>query len=545
MGLKTTTLDTLYDLCIIGSGPAGLTLCAELAESGKKICILESGEKNKTQTADVLREVESSGEIKIKQSSRERIWGGTSTTWAGLSSPLDDIDFIDRVHLSHPVHWPLNATDLTPYYQKASRYGFPAPERFNSIETTHLRDTSELKIPHDFLQEKIFIAADPPWNFGKELNSKLKKENVDIFLDATVINLSSESGPSGTQVTEAIIKHKDGSEQKIKARNFIIAAGGIESVRLLLLSNDTNSKGLGNEYDQVGKYIMNHPKGNHGLLHLNKPVKKLPYFFGYLQNGWAEYAGIRLNEATQLHLGVLNSYIRFEPIFPWTDNSGVQSLVILTKQMKFFLDWWKKKQKHLIHLRDYNETGDDIKITSRKEKFNLFFSLYKILIDFPVVINYLIHRLFQNKELPIKTIRLRNFMDMEPRPENRITLSKELDRNGQRLPVVTLSTSSLDRRSVIELHRIFGEEMKKNNIGVLESSLDEEGSWPISQEASHHLGGTRMGDDPKNSVVNKNLQVHSVHNLYICSVSVFPTAGSANPTYTLCALAIRLANHLK
>ena len=64
------------------------------------------------------------------------------------------------------------------------------------------------------------------------------------------------------------------------------------------------------------------------------------------------------------------------------------------------------------------------------------------------------------------------------------------------------------------------------------------------KDSSHHIGGTIMGNNFKNSFVNKNLEVHGVKNVYICSTSVFPSSGSVNPTMTLCSLAIRLGNFL-
>ena len=229
-------------------------------------------------------------------------------------------------------------------------------------------------------------------------------------------------------------------------------------------------------------------------------------------------------------------------MFPWTDSAGVSNFLIIIKKFKLFLDWWKKKQKKVVNLRDWGETGDD---ENSANKFSLFISIIKIIKDFPSVFSYIIHRLFQNKKMLVKSIRLRNFMEMEARSENRITLSSNTDKNGKQLPEVVLNTSKLDRHSVVELHRIIGEEMKKRNIGVLQSNLKDTSPWPINSEASHHLGGTIMGNDPLKSVVNTDLKVHSVDNLYICSGSVFPTSGCANPTYTICALAVKLGDRIK
>ncbi len=80
---------------------------------------------------------------------------------------------------------------------------------------------------------------------------------------------------------------------------------------------------------------------------------------------------------------------------------------------------------------------------------------------------------------------------------------------------------------------------------TIQHELDEDG-WPTLLPVSkHHMGTTRMSQDPRTGVVDKNCRVHEVRNLYIAGSSVFPTAGMANPTLTIVALAVRLADHIK
>ncbi len=515
-------IDTTYDVCIIGSGPAGMTIAAELSNTDLKICVIESGGISKNQSTDRLKEVVSIGDIKIRDSSRERIFGGTSTTWSGLSSPLDSIDL---------TTWPIQQSEINEYYRRAKDYGFPDLKEFNEIGIYEAKKNADFTLQSKMIKEKIFIAKDPAWNFAKELKYIFNSNNADIFLNSTVINLKK----NGDNIEEVLVKCESNT-YGIKSKIFIVAAGGIESTRLLLTSN------IGNENDQVGRYITNHPKNNYGVIKLNKPVKDLTYLFGYLHSGWARSAGISLTEELQKSLGVLNSYVRLEPVFPWTDSAGVREIIAISKKLNYLLDWWKKMQRKIVGLRDWNETGD----TRRKDiKFNWFTAIYKIVIDAPKVISYGYHRIFQNKVVPIISIRLRNFMEMEARAENRIILDDKTDTNGIRVPKVILNLSDLDKRSVIELHRVLAEEIRNREIGILESDIDKVGVWPVNSEASHHLGGTIMGLDKTRSVVNENLKVYSTNNLYICSGSVFPTSGCANPTYTICALAIRLADHLK
>jgi choline dehydrogenase-like flavoprotein len=516
----------MYDYCIIGTGPAGLTLANELLISGKKICIIESGSKNISNKNQKLKKIISIGEIKIKDKSRERAWGGTSNTWAGLSAPLDEVDF---------EKWPIKYSDLERYYEKLENYGFARLEDYNIESFDEIKKSGDFVFPIGKLEEKIFIASDPPLNFGKKFEDLLKKPNVDVFLDSTVVKLNVQH----SVLNKVDIINSNGDKSEIKAKKIIICAGGLESTRLLLISK------VGNENNQVGKYLMNHPKNNFGILELYKPVKNIPYLFGYLKSGFAKYAGLRISDDLQRKMGIQNCYIRFEPMFPWTDSRGVYATVNLSKRAKTLLNWWKNKQKGVVNLKDWNETGDDNDNVSPKKSLSVFKALFLILFDLKAVFLYTINRLQNKKEISIKKIRLRNFMEMEPSFENKMTLSSELDVYGSPLPIVDINTTELDKKSIIQLHEIFKEDVERKNIGKFIGDLKNASPWPIISDSSHHLGGTIMGTDKNKSVVDINLKVHSVDNLYICSGSVFPSSGCANPTYTICALAIRLAEHLK
>ncbi len=541
--LNNGKFEGTYDICIIGSGPVGLTLVAELmelAKAGKRICVLESGGKSKTKDADLLKKVETEGGVIIKENSRERVFGGTSTTWSGLSAPMDRIDIEIRPYLTYPSSWPITFSELNPYYERAGRYGFPDFRFYNTDQLNEIKESGDFVFKSTFIAEKIFAATEPVWNFANKFQYIFYHPNIDLFLNATVTSLTSNKNQEGgIEVTKVNLVNSNKQTSTISAKIFILATGGIETSRLLLLSRSTSQNGLGNEHDQVGRFVMNHPKNNFGVLTFKKPVRNLPYYFGYYKSGISAYAGFQVNEKLQREKGILNSYLRFEPVFPWTDNNAVPAFVSLVKRAKSFLAWWKRRQKKVVGLLDWSETGDD-----PIRAHVLISDIYKVIRHLPSVISYVINRL--NKKSPLVTkVKLRNFMEMEPLLNNRITLSKTLDVNGHPIAKVTLNISDLDKKSLIELHKIFAEEVYKAGIGTIESDLEKSSPWPVNVDASHHLGGARMGLDPQNSVVDKNLRVHSVKNLYICGGAVFPTSGCANPTYTMIALAIRLADFLK
>ena len=531
-----------YDVCIIGSGAAGGVVAAELVGSGLSVCVLESGVKKVTRRGDELRKTHSVG-IHVKEYSRERVLGGATTTWAGLSAPLDPADLEPRAFVEHSG-WPLQRSELLPLYgEAAERYRFPKLQAFTPEGFGSLRASGDLVPSWSTVEEKIFLAADEPQNFGKEVRHVYEANGADLWLDASVAQLVSADGV----VTHADVRTRSGRQIDLRAKAFVVATGGIENARLLLNSTNECPEGLGNERDQVGRFMMNHPKNYCGILHLSKPVESLPYYFGCLHEGFAGYGGLRFPEKELAQRGLMNSYVRLEPLFPWSDSEGIEALVLIAKRSKFFVDRMRKKsRKEVVELRDYAETGDDSDLqNSRRSIFGFVPLLFTILFDAPKVTRYLWSRVVSRKRPLIRRARLRNFMEMEPRPENRVRLSDEVDAHGMPLPLIEHDTTELDKRSLVDLHRVLVEEFDRAGVGRLETDLEGSDPWPITQDASHHIGTTRMGLDPASSVVDPDLKLHGADNVYMAGASVFPTSGCANPTFTIVALSIRLARTLQ
>ncbi|MDE0915617.1 MAG: GMC family oxidoreductase [Planctomycetota bacterium] len=535
--LDDPSLDALpdYDVVIVGSGPAGMTLARELGGQDLRVCVLESGLEKPTPRGDRLREVQST-RIHIKAYSRERVLGGASSTWSGLSSPLDDVDLEVRPYLEQSG-WPLERAELDDYYaQAAQRYRFPAPELYAAGGFDTLRAEGEREPAWEMLREKIFLAAADAQDFGQEWKSCCDGEGTDLFLDATLVELESAEGVVGS----AIAQTRSGRRVPIRARIFVLAAGGIENARLLL---DTN---LGNEHDQVGRYMMNHPKNYCGILKLAQPVQSLPYFFGCQVGANAGYAGLHLPTEVQSQRELVNAYVRMEPLFPWSDNEGVECLVLLVKKCKSLLTFWTKSQGDaVIAMRDYSETGDDSDLSNtRRSALGTVALGLRVALHLPSVLTYAFFRL-SGRSPKVRRVRLRNFMEMEPRAENRVTLAEATDPNGRPVAQVSHDTSKRDRASLLALHEVLREEFERTGLGTLGPDLEQAAPWPITQDASHHMGTTRMGNDLQSSVVTPQCRVHSTTNLYCAGASVFPTSGCANPTWTIVALSIRLARHLR
>jgi choline dehydrogenase-like flavoprotein len=148
---------------------------------------------------------------------------------------------------------------------------------------------------------------------------------------------------------------------------------------------------------------------------------------------------------------------------------------------------------------------------------------------------------------PRHVLAFRTVLETTPRPDSRVTLASARDRLGVPRVRVDWRISETDRRGLDRLRRAMAKAIERNGFGALiEDPAVDEAGWPNSMESGkHHMGTTRMHVDPKRGVVDADCRIHGIANLYVAGSSVFATSGYANPTFTIVALALRLADHLK
>lgn len=333
----------------------------------------------------------------------------------------------------------------------------------------------------------------------------------------------------------------------VKAKTFILATGAIENARILLLSNQVQQQGLGNQHDQVGRFLMDHPMVRVGILHppSRKTISQMKLYGMQrsLDNPEVEYQCKPIISAAAMRREKLlgaNAYLL--PYHPWTQFNLIRFLLPRGKQyvspaissaisLSRSLRRGKISSELWQHLKTTLGGLDDIlHFQSRKNRtFN--------------------HecRWPQNphRQKHLGVFHVYSLTEQAPRPDNRVILGSEVDAFG--FPKVQLiwRWDDFSRRSVVKAEKLFQAGFAKAGLGHLVLELDK-GDPQVNTLSCHHtMGTTRMHDDPKQGVVDANCQVHGVHNLFTAGASTFPTGGYANPTLTIIALAIRLADHIK
>lgn len=493
---------------MIGSGFAGATLAVELASAGIEVIVLEAGSTDPDHRLEAMVDrVDVSGRTELRFGFARQL-GGASNLWAGRVAPLEAIDFEAREWIPGSG-WPVTRADLEPYFARAARVlGIPDHTAFE-----HHGHGRPPFAAADALELKSFQWARRPFNAARYLNTAAGQyRTLRVLTGSPVVELR-ERGNAGS-IEAAIVARPHGGRERVEAGQFVIAAGGIETPRLLLNSTGVRPAGIGNDRGVVGRYLSTHPKANMATLVLARSLAtRHPLFTDHAMHGGVMRCGLGFTAAAQRERRLLNHYVQ---VLPFAEHRA-------------------------------NRLFEAVR---GSERFN------SPLIDrSPLIAGYLtgagriaFEMIGRAGRLQPRTRKfvLRAFLDQHADPDNRVTLSQKRDSRGARLADVTWRFSSGDRTSVIRFFEHLdaataGRGVERLDFGLLRTLED----WPLIGLHSHFMGTTRMGTDPAVSVTDSHGRVHGSDNLFIAGPSLFTTPGYANPVYTVVALSLRLADHLK
>jgi choline dehydrogenase-like flavoprotein len=536
---QLATRERPWDVCIVGSGPVGMALAFECESLGLEVLVLESGgsytepqpaEASRARIVDARRHADMGVAVC-------RALGGTSWTWAGRCVPYDDVDFEPRPHVPGPG-WPFRHDEIRPWYGKAAGYLLCGGDVFRSAPKS-MRSLGE-DVSAAFLER---WASEP--RLALIHRGRLERSTgITLCLNSTAAGL--DFGENGRTVI-GVRAVTPAGPLTARAGDVVIAAGGVESTRLLLAVQRQGPNHFGGADGALGRYYMGHISGKIADIIFDPPTAAADLDFK-LDDGVYTRRRLMLTPSAQQSHRLLNASF-------WPDNppfhdarhgSGVLSAVFLALA---FPPIGRRLVAEAIRLAHTGPKPYRVAAHLR----NLLLGAVGGARD---VQNILRDRFLTKPRKPGFLVpsqsgryALHYHAEQEPNRQSRIVLIGEADRFGVPRVSIDLRYSEADARSVVGSHEVIDQALRASGRGRLEYwHPPEERAGRVMEQASdgfHQIGSTRMGTDSSEGVVDSNLKVHGVHNLHVASSSVFPTSGQANSTFLAVALAVRLAHRLK
>jgi choline dehydrogenase-like flavoprotein len=527
------------DVCIVGAGTGGMVLAREFIGQAFQVLLLESGDLMFDQETQSLYCGENIGHPYYPlDTARARYFGGSSNYWhidigngqLGVRlRPLDEIDFEQRDWLPYSG-WPFDRAHLEPFYQRAQAIFRIEPYTYEVKDWEDPEKTPHLAFIGDRVQTIIykFGSREP---FMQDCRNEVirRADNILSFLSANVVRI--ETNKTAQAVTRLRVACLQGNKFWVAAKFFILATGGIETPRLLLLSNATQSAGLGNQYDLVGRFFMEHLHFWSGVYVPSHPD---------IYNSAALYADIHRVKQVPIigKLALTEEILRHEKLL----NQNIQLIPRVLAPVELYPAVVSKGFTSFVRLRSALRRGN-LSAEFGKHVVNMVAGVDDIARAAYRKVRRHVSQVFYNGRL--QAFRLAHMTEQVPNPNSRVTLAPERDRLGQNRVRLDWQLSAVDILSVIRTQQIIDAELRRARLGRLYTQLRDETPPSDLHGGYHHMGTTRMHIDPKKGVVDANCRVHSLSNLFIAGPSVFPTGGYANPTLTIVALAMRLADHIK
>jgi len=514
------------DVCVVGAGAAGITLAVALAERGRDVCLLEAGGERPEESVQSLNDLDNVGyPVRENFMSRARYFGGSCNLWAGRSMKLAPFDLTRRAWVARSG-WPMEYSELARYYpEAASVLRLPEASGFDDDSYSGLMSVTERRIfSGGSVVPTVSLWAKKPLRFGRAHRARLAHSacaRTILNANVTTLNLSGD----GARVRSVSFATLTGTTGTVRARVFVLACGGIENARLLLSSTEQHPAGVGNAHDLVGRYFMDHPRAVHGKVRL-RPGCDLSLLGGRPLADGKVQIGLGISQSVQREEGLLHHYATLEQEASGYTQAGYQSLV---RTGKVLLRRGYAGSRLRVGRAGLEHIPGLIYLLTPKE----------LLPHWAFRMSFALRPLMARRRLAGDRVVV-YFCEQPPDPESRVTLSRERDALGVPKAVLHWKLDDQVERTVLRLQQLLKGELDRAGIGTLEIP-DEEIRYT---DASHHMGTTRMGATPRDGVVDTDCRVHGVNNLYVAGSSVFPSAGHANPTLTIVALALRMADRL-
>ncbi|HEX2942999.1 MAG TPA: GMC family oxidoreductase, partial [Rhodopila sp.] len=523
------------EICIVGGGPAGITLALTLARSGQDILLLESGALEADDATQALNAGEVADETLHSPPDKYRVrcLGGATSIWGGRCMPFDPIDFEARPFVPHSG-WPIGYEEVERYYPAANLLCEAGEYEYDArlAVSGGMRPLIAGFTPAHFDMNGIERFSCPT-HFGERYRTRLRSlPNVRVLLRSTVVRLA--ASPDGSRIVR--VDARDGKDRPftVAADQFVVAAGGIETARMLLASNDVHAAGLGNAEDLVGRYYMSHIAGTIGALRINGDRDSVWHGYDVAWDGTYCRRRIALRPEVQRQQALPNVIFRLHHprIADPAHGTGPLSAIFLAQR---FISY--EYAKRLV-----SDTPPTPGVWLRHG--------YNAVRDAGSTVRFLTHwlrhRTLAARKFPSVIIRpRRNLFSLDfhaeqvPNPESRVMLGDKPDRFGNPQVRIDWRYTQQDVETVAQAFNLLRADLEEQGVGTLALAPNEQDIETVVRRdgayGGHHIGTARMGASATTGVVDRHGKVFGLNNLFLAGSAIFPTSSQANPTLTIVA----------
>jgi choline dehydrogenase-like flavoprotein len=527
------------DVCVVGGGAAGLTTALECSAAGLDVVVLEAGGRRRDRLVDGTA-IGETGPNAVGgdrhpplEAMRQKQLGGT-TSWGGRCAPLDPIDFepLDGVRADA---WPIRLADLAPYYARAHEwlqlgyFEYSASRALKGSDTFLLGDTTS-----SVIEDRKLYRYSPPTNFAKAYGREIAgRRLLRVFCHANVLRL--ELDDTGSCVSRAIVASVPGRRLTVDAEVFVLAAGGLETTRLLLESGRAAERSIGTGFDWVGRCYATHLDGIVGDFHFRNPAPRAAHAYERSRDGVYCRRIVSISEVRQ-RLGSLGNlagvFYMPDPNDP-SHGDGLLSMYALAKAAAS----GRHSQGSVLR----RHAGNVVRNPRQLSRFGTEWSR---------------RRWFSRRKIP-------SFLHQSRSGAYRMLFSAEQASSGGNTLVLADDVDTFGVPRLRVRWRVTQEDYARiaRSLTLIAIAFEETGAGfaqcPRTADelaaalgggfvaGTHTMGTTRMSATPASGVVDPDGRVHGVPNLYIASSSTFPTGGFAPPTLTIVALAVLVADRVR
>lgn len=518
------------DVCIVGTGPAGLVVAGALEGTGLRVAVLERGglpgRPGQLGRERVPVTPDSDFEPPPHVPSR---FGGAANEWivrlpwmhSGVRMvPLSPLDLERRSWVPNSG-WPISWDELERYYRRANDVLGLDGWNYSVDEWAGDGDEPLQLEPHGFTtaMERFPRAR----LFTRDRLSDMKRsEHVTVYLNAPVGNLCR----SGDRVEELEIDNGTRARLRVRSSYVVLAGGGLRTPRLLLTADD--GRGIGNDHDMLGRYYMDHLRVATGAIMPSKTaVFKAMGLYDLVAGAEGPRAGKIVPTAELL---------RREELL----NSAAMVL--------------PRPNDELLALFGRTTSPPDRPPPRRWSSSTPRTALQAVVVGTELAIRQrrVVPRVDAGWSRLTRSDRVwshfwvEHQIEQAPDPSNRIMLADRIDKFGRREIELCWKWSDGDLASLAATQSLFGTAIEGAGLGrFIPETWSGQPDVTTPDGAFHPMGGTRMSTDPKRGVVDPDGRVHGTPNVFVVGSSVFPTGGYANPALTIVALALRATDRLR